>query len=182
MPNPHAAEPLLPTARKPPEHENAVAKRKLLIGAGLCFLFMLFEIIGGFMAHSLAVMTDAAHMLSDVAGFIVSVLALLLSSRAADAKYSFGYHRAEVLGALASILVVWLMTGCLIYEAIQRLITPVNAAADRHPDPPFYWPVGIPTTNTQDRMCGRLIRACTAPCRSLLMARSCSASPSSASG
>jgi zinc transporter 2 len=44
------------------------AKRKLLIGTLLCFLFMLTEIVGGLLAHSLAVMTDAAHMLSDVAG------------------------------------------------------------------------------------------------------------------
>lgn len=44
------------------------AQRKLLIGTTLCFLFMIAEIVGGLMAHSLAVMTDAAHMLSDVAG------------------------------------------------------------------------------------------------------------------
>ena len=44
------------------------AQRKLLLGTLLCFLFMLAEIVGGFLAHSLAVMTDAAHMLSDVAG------------------------------------------------------------------------------------------------------------------
>ena len=44
------------------------AQRKLLIGTGMCFLFMLAEIAGGLIAHSLAVMTDAAHMLSDVAG------------------------------------------------------------------------------------------------------------------
>ena len=100
------------------------AKRKLLIGAGLCFAFMLAEIIGGYLAGSLAVMTDAAHMLSDVAGFLVSVMALFLSSRTADAQYTFGYHRAEVLGALASIMVVWVMTGILLFEAVQRLITP----------------------------------------------------------
>ena len=62
---------------------------------------MLAEVVGGLLAHSLAVMTDAAHMLSDVAGFVVSVLALLLSGRGDQRNYSFGYHRAEVLGALA---------------------------------------------------------------------------------
>ena len=100
------------------------AKRKLLWGIVLCFAFMLAEVVGGLLAHSLAVMTDAAHMLSDVAGFIVSVLALLLSGREATAQYSFGYHRAEVLGALASIMVVWVMTGILLYEAVKRLINP----------------------------------------------------------
>ena len=58
--------------------------------------------------------------------FLVSVLALILSGREANAEYSFGYHRAEVLGAVASIFVVWLMTGILVWEAITRLITPVR--------------------------------------------------------
>ena len=52
--------------------------------------------------------------------FLVSVMALFLSERVADAKYSFGYHRVEVLGALVSIMIVWVMTGILVYEAIHR--------------------------------------------------------------
>ena len=58
-------EALLPASEIDKAGDN---KRKLLIGAGLCTAFMLAEITGGFLAHSLAVMTDAAHMLSDVAG------------------------------------------------------------------------------------------------------------------
>ena len=64
-------EPLLPAPAKEKEGLS-LAKRKLLIGTLLCFLFMLAEIIGGLLAHSLAVMTDAAHMLSDVAGYVAS--------------------------------------------------------------------------------------------------------------
>ena len=56
--------------------------------------------------------------------FLVSVLALFLSSRKADATYTFGYHRAETLGALASILVVWMMTAILLFEAMHRLVQP----------------------------------------------------------
>ena len=59
-------EPLLEPRRREPS--VLTAQRKLLIGTGLCFAFILAEIIGGLIAHSLAVMTDAAHMLSDVAG------------------------------------------------------------------------------------------------------------------
>ena len=51
------------------------------------------------MCHSLAIITDAAHMLSDVAGFLVGALALVLTSRDASARYSFGFGRAEVRGA-----------------------------------------------------------------------------------
>ena len=60
-------EPLLPAKE---QNGLSSAKRKLLIGTLLCFLFMLAEIVGGLLAHSLAVMTDAAHMLSDVAGCV----------------------------------------------------------------------------------------------------------------
>ena len=52
------------------------------------------------------------------------MLALFLSSRKADATYTFGYHRAETLGALASILVVWMMTAILLFEAMHRLVQP----------------------------------------------------------
>jgi Co/Zn/Cd efflux system component len=79
---------------------------------------------GGLYAGSLAILTDAAHLLSDVAGFLVSMIALAISARPANATFSFGYHRAEVLGALLSILAVWFVTGILVYEAINRLITP----------------------------------------------------------
>lgn len=62
------------SAKQPNHIKISAAQRKLFIGTGLCFLFMLTEVIGGAMAHSLAIMTDAAHMLSDVAGFFVSIL------------------------------------------------------------------------------------------------------------
>ena len=107
-----------------PESQADKAKRKLLIGAGLCCTFMLAEIVGGIVSGSLAIVTDAAHMLSDVAGFLVGVIALVLTSREASEKYSFGFHRAEVLGALVSISIVWLMTGILLYEAVKRLFVP----------------------------------------------------------
>ena len=72
VPNPAAAmealgEPLL-DAKPKGDEKTAVAKRKLLIGAGLCTAFMLTEIFGGVVCGSLAIITDAAHMLSDVAG------------------------------------------------------------------------------------------------------------------
>ena len=67
------------------------------------------------MAHSLAIITDAAHMLSDIAGFLVGVMSLFLTSRGANPDYSFGYHIAEVLGAMISIMIVW-------YEYVKTYI------------------------------------------------------------
>lgn len=60
------------------------------------------EVVGGIFAHSLAVLTDAAHMLSDVLAFIISLAAGSYALRPSKASYTFGYHRAEVLGGLVS--------------------------------------------------------------------------------
>lgn len=58
------------------------------------------EVVGGLFAHSLAVLTDAAHMLSDVLAFIISLCAGTYALRASKASHTFGYHRAEVLGSM----------------------------------------------------------------------------------
>lgn len=91
-------------------------------------------------------MTDAAHMLSDFTSFLVSLFAIWVSARPPSKKMSFGYYRAgiqiirelfhiglcsiinisfcvlEILGALFSVLVIWILTGVLIYLAIDRII------------------------------------------------------------
>lgn len=83
---------------------------------------MTAEIAGGYLAHSLAIMTDAAHMLSDVAGFMISYVAIYLGGKPASFSMSFGYARAEILGALASIALIWGLIIWLFIEAINRCI------------------------------------------------------------
>lgn len=83
------------------------AQKKLLIAVVLCALFMFAEILGGYLAGSLAIMTDAAHLLSDFASFVISLVALHLSKRPGSTTMSFGYARAEVIGAFVSILLIW---------------------------------------------------------------------------
>lgn len=85
---------------------------------------MMVEIVGGCLANSLAIITDAAHMLSDVGGFIVSLVALQLSAMAATREYTYGFKQAEVLGALLSVAIVWALTAVLLWEAIPRFIEP----------------------------------------------------------
>ncbi|XP_040909370.1 zinc transporter 8 isoform X2 [Toxotes jaculatrix] len=84
---------------------------------------MIGEILGGYFAGSLAVMTDAAHLLVDFTSFVISLLSLWLSSRPATHKLSYGWHRAEILGALLSVFTIWLVTGVLVYLAVERLIS-----------------------------------------------------------
>ncbi|CAH8521504.1 unnamed protein product [Dicrocoelium dendriticum] len=99
------------------------AKRKLMLASGLCLLFMIGEIAGGALAKSLAIMTDAAHLLTDFASFLISLLALFLASRPSTKRMSFGWYRAEVVGALASVLMIWLVTGILVYLAVVRIMS-----------------------------------------------------------
>ncbi|XP_053239937.1 probable proton-coupled zinc antiporter SLC30A3 [Podarcis raffonei] len=99
------------------------AQRKLSIACGVCFLFMIGEVIGGYLAHSLAIMTDAAHLLTDMGSMGVSLFSLWVSTRPATKIMSFGWHRSETLGALASVLSIWIVTGVLVYLASARIIS-----------------------------------------------------------
>lgn len=74
------------------------------------------------MAGSLAVVTDAAHLLTDCIGFIVAMVAISFAKRLPDRRMTFGYKRFEILGAVVSVLGIWLLTGILVYLATLRLI------------------------------------------------------------
>lgn len=100
-------------------------EQKQLRNAVYCSLtLMCIEIVGGILANSLAIITDAAHLLSDVGGFAASIFALSLMMKKATAKYSYGFMQAGVLGAIFSVLCVWLMAGMLLVQAVRRLMDP----------------------------------------------------------
>ena len=98
--------------------------KKLIIVLATSLIFIAIEITGGFYADSIAIMSDAAHIASDVFGFGISIFALHIAHKRADEKYTFGYHRVEILGAFGSIFVIWIMTAFLIYEATCRFFEP----------------------------------------------------------
>ncbi|XP_055256643.1 probable proton-coupled zinc antiporter SLC30A3 isoform X3 [Moschus berezovskii] len=81
-----------------------------------------FTLAGGYLAHSLAIMTDAAHLLADVGSMMGSLFSLWLSTRPATRTMTFGWHRSETLGALASVVSLWMVTGILLYLAFIRLL------------------------------------------------------------
>ncbi|KAG9355387.1 hypothetical protein JZ751_000225 [Albula glossodonta] len=105
------------------EREKRQARKRLYVVAVICLIFMVGEILGGYFAGSLAVMTDAAHLLVDFTSFLISLCSLWLSSRPATHRLNFGWHRAEILGALVSVLTIWLVTGVLVYLAVLRIIS-----------------------------------------------------------
>nr|XP_048313245.1 zinc transporter 8 isoform X1 [Myodes glareolus] len=100
------------------------AKRRLWAASAICFIFMVAEVVGGHVAGSLAVITDAAHLLIDLTSFLLSLFSLWLSSRPPSKRLTFGWYRAEILGALLSVLCIWLVTGILVYLACERLLYP----------------------------------------------------------
>lgn len=102
--------------------ERSASIQKLLIAVALCIIFMSVEVAGGIKANSLAILTDAAHLLSDVAAFAISLFSLWASGWEANPRQSYGFFRIEILGALVSIQLIWLLAGILVYEAIARLI------------------------------------------------------------
>ena len=106
--------------------QNKVAMFKLKIISSVCFTFMTIEFIFGYLAGSLAIMSDATHLLSDLAGFLISLFSLIVALKPADKNFTFGYHRFEVLGALASILIIWALTVWLLIAAVYRI---------KHPNP-----------------------------------------------
>ncbi len=82
------------------------------------------ELAGGWYANSLALLSDAVHMLTDIAALCLSLFTLWISSRPATAGKTYGYLRAEILGALFNGLFLWLLVAFLWFEAVERLRNP----------------------------------------------------------
>lgn len=101
--------------------EDTKALKKLLVASMFCFIFMLAELIGGYIAGSLAVMTDAAHLFSDFVGFMISVSAIFMSKKSATKFMTYGYYRAEVVGAFLSVLTIWFLAAVFLVLALRRL-------------------------------------------------------------
>ncbi|KAI8120982.1 Zinc transporter 2 [Lucilia cuprina] len=108
--------------RQRSEGVDVNARRKLIIASGLCLFFMICEVVGGILSNSLAIATDAAHLLTDFASFMISLFAIWIAGRPSTQRMSFGWYRAEVIGALASVVMIWFITAILVWLAIQRVI------------------------------------------------------------
>lgn len=104
-------------------------KRRLGFALGLTLTYMAAEVIGGLLTGSLALLADAAHMLTDAAGLGLALLAIHFTAKAATPQKTYGYLRAEILSALANSTGLLLVTGYILYEAYTRLIAPPPVAS-----------------------------------------------------
>ena len=82
---------------------------------------MVVEFIGGWISNSVAIMTDAAHMLSDCLAFGISIFSICVSKWQPTEGSSYGYHRTEILGAITSIVIIWALVVYLCIEAADRV-------------------------------------------------------------
>jgi cobalt-zinc-cadmium efflux system protein len=110
----------IPFNEHPHSHPIGALKAALWIAS----IFMVVELIGGWIASSLALISDALHLFIDVGAFLLSLIALHIAKRPSNPQMSYGYDRAEILGALASALSLWVLSALLIYEALLRFASP----------------------------------------------------------
>lgn len=114
-------------------HDHAHSRhgdRKRLVGALVVTVVMLLaEAVGGWLAHSLALLSDAGHILSDVVAQALALAALVIAARPADARRTYGWHRVEILAALGNGLALVVLSLVLLWEGWQRLHAPVAVHA-----------------------------------------------------
>ncbi|HEY7182221.1 MAG TPA: cation diffusion facilitator family transporter, partial [Blastocatellia bacterium] len=106
------------------DHTREASQRTLLIVLVLTFGYMLAEAVGGFLANSLALLSDAGHMLTDVAALTLSLFAVRFASRPATPRKTYGFYRLEILAALANGVTLIVLSILICIEAYRRLRSP----------------------------------------------------------
>ncbi|MDG7056120.1 MAG: cation diffusion facilitator family transporter [Wolbachia endosymbiont of Meromenopon meropis] len=104
----------------------AAESRRLVYSIIVVMITMFVEIIGGIISHSLALLSDAVHMLADLCALILSWAAHRFSTKKSDMQRSYGYHRLQIIAAFVNGLTLFLIAIVIIIESIKRLIFPVN--------------------------------------------------------
>jgi cobalt-zinc-cadmium efflux system protein len=110
------------------EHDHGVSagadRRWLTLALGLIAAFMAGEVVVGLIAGSLALLSDAAHMLTDAGAIVLALIAMRLASRPPRGGYTYGLKRAEILSAQANGVTMLLLAAWLAIEGVRRLIDP----------------------------------------------------------
>ena len=97
---------------------------KLAIALGLIAAFMVVEVVVGVIVHSLALLSDAAHMLTDAGALGLSIVAINLAKRPAKGALTYGFKRVEILSAQFNGATLFVLALLIIYEGVRRLVTP----------------------------------------------------------
>ncbi|MDP2602828.1 MAG: cation diffusion facilitator family transporter [Deltaproteobacteria bacterium] len=103
--------------------------QRLRLALIIISVYFFAELIAGFLTNSLALLSDAGHMLSDVAAMALSLFAFHIAKRPATDNSTYGYHRVEILAALFNGLALWLIVGVIFAAAYNRLFAPPEVAS-----------------------------------------------------
>jgi cobalt-zinc-cadmium efflux system protein len=103
-----------------------VAQKKLLLSLSITICAMILELIGGYLTNSMALLSDAGHMFTHAFALIIGLAAIIIASKPPCHHRTFGLYRAEVLAAFVNGLFLVVVVGIIIYEAILRLLHPIE--------------------------------------------------------
>lgn len=110
------------------DHASGKSERALWIALGLTSSILVAETVGGIVTGSLALISDAAHMLTDAAALAIALAAIRIGRRAADRKRSFGYYRFEILAAAFNAMMLFGVAIYILYEAWRRFGNPLTSS------------------------------------------------------
>jgi cobalt-zinc-cadmium efflux system protein len=103
---------------------RTVNERRLFVALALTSYFLVVEVVGGILANSLALISDAAHMFTDAAGLAIAMVAIQIAKRPVDRKRTFGYYRFEILAAAFNAVLLFLVAIFILVEAYERFRSP----------------------------------------------------------
>ena len=109
-------------------HSHGANKKVLLISFIIIFSFMIVEAVGGYVTNSLALLSDAGHMLSDAVSLGIALIAFIIAEKAVTLSRTFGYKRIEILAALLNGLTLIAIALFIFVEAIERFMNPPEVA------------------------------------------------------
>ena len=105
-------------------HARVADRKRLGLALVLTAVVAVAEAVGGYLTNSLALMSDAGHMVTDISALVLSLLALWFAGRPANVKKTYGYYRLEILSALANGVILLGITAVIAFEAYHRFRAP----------------------------------------------------------
>jgi cobalt-zinc-cadmium efflux system protein len=106
------------------DHRLASDRRALTIALGLVATILAGEVVAGLVGHSLALLADAGHMLTDAAALVFALVASAMAARPAAGRWTYGYSRLEILAAQANGITLGLLAVWIVWSAVHRLVDP----------------------------------------------------------
>ena len=106
------------------KHLGTLSQNRLMLAVALSATILVAELVGGFIANSLALISDSGHVFTDVIALSLSWFGLAQAARPASSKMTFGYHRIGILVALVNSMLIFVIALVIIFEAVQRLQNP----------------------------------------------------------